>query len=678
MVRRVAERLARGLAAGLAAGAAWWLVEGAANWAFGGTIDGHAAAVMLGIDLGLGAAGGALVALVSGAASAPALALGLVVVFGALRVYEPPGMRAELLFLVLAPVGAWLGARLAGPERRGPLAFAQLTFVAVAATVFGKASITEAQSYFAQTEPSAATLVLLLIALPLAGVALDRTLGFLVRAPGRRLAIEATAGALALALFGRPLRTAPLDAPLPVAIPAAKGAPDVILVSLDTTRADHMSTYGYARETSPNLTALVRDALNFVQARSPAEWTVPGHASMLTGMYPSRHGAHYVGMAATGPEVRGRERVYPLGDDKVTLAETLQARGYRTGGFVANFANLDRVFGMAQGFEHYDDAPGVMLKPVPHGVRFVQRFDPTFFKRPFRSAHEIGATALGWMDGGPAGRPVFLFLNFLEPHHWMVPPAPFDRWARAEPSADRLMRKGLFTHAIPVRLTAAEQAFVTATYDGQIALMDAAIGELIEGLRTRGRYENALIVVTADHGELLGEHEQVGHGGRMMYEGLLHVPMVVKLPGSDHPRGTVEEPVQLVDIMPTILAALGAPIPPGVQGEPLPHVRHEIVAEEEINPEFVKHYGEVYDRAMRVLYDRPFKLIQTSKGERMLFDLSRDPGEAENLAARDPERVQALERRLAATSSVMTAEGEGDRLARAVPDARGRDPERDE
>src|SRR5262249_41223109 len=158
--------------------------------------------------------------------------------------------------------------------------------------------------------------------------------------------------------------------------------------------------------------------------------------------------------------------------------------------------------------------------------------------------------------------------------------------------------------AIPTRMTAAEQTFVTATYDGQIAFMDAALGELVAALKARGRYENALIVVTADHGELLGEHEQIGHGGRMMYEGLLYIPMVVKLPGADHRRGEITDPVQLVDILPTVLAAVGAPVPSGVQGEALPHVRHEIVAEEDINPEFVAHYGAVYDRAMRVLYDR--------------------------------------------------------------------------
>src|SRR5262245_35420992 len=251
----VAERLVRGVGAGLAAGVAWWIVEGAANWALGGTIDARAAATILGLDLALGAAGGALVGLAIGGAGSAALALSLTAVWGFARVYERPGMLAEAMFVVLAVIGVFLGARIAG-ARRGALAFVQLTLVAVAATVFGKASITEAQSYFAQTEPSAHTLVLLLVGLPLAGVAADRVLGLVVRRHGLRFALEAAAGVVALAVWGTPLSTAPLDAPLAQSPPSAAGAPDVILVSLDTTRADHMSTYGYARETSPNLTAL--------------------------------------------------------------------------------------------------------------------------------------------------------------------------------------------------------------------------------------------------------------------------------------------------------------------------------------------------------------------------------------------------------------------------------------
>src|SRR6185369_5641859 len=276
-----------------------------------------------------------------------------------------------------------------------------------------------------------------------------------------------------------------------------------------------------------------------------------------------------------------------------------------------------------------------------------------------RSTAEIASAALRFLDRGEQGRPVFLFLNVLEPHQWVLPPAPFDRWAQAIPGATRLAQKGFFTHAIPTHLKPVEQDFVTATYDGQIAFMDAQLGEFIAALKARGHYETALIMVTADHGELLGEHDQVGHGGRMMYEGLLHVPMVVKMPGADHPRGEVSGPVQLVDLLPTVCAAVGAPVPDGVQGETLPHVDHEIVAEEQINPEFVAHYGEVYDRAMRVVYDRSWKLIATSKGERLLFDLDRDPGEAENLASREPDRTKELERRLEAAMSVMVSHAGG-------------------
>src|SRR5262249_51387123 len=254
------------------------------------------------------------------------------------------------------------------------------------------------------------------IGLPLAGVVADRVVGLVLRRDGLRFGIELAAASLALVLLGKPLPTAALDAAVTTLPPAAPGAPDVILVSLDTTRADHMSTYGYARQTSPTLPARAKAARNFTQARSPAEWTVPGHASMLTGMYPSRHGAHYAGSWTAGPEIYGRRRVFPLAEDRVTLAEVLRSRGYRTGGFVANFANLYRGFGMAPVFALSRDAPGIMLNPLPHGVRFAQRFDPPFFKRPFRSAHEICATALAWMDAAGCDRPVFLFLTLLEPH----------------------------------------------------------------------------------------------------------------------------------------------------------------------------------------------------------------------------------------------------------------------
>jgi arylsulfatase A-like enzyme len=139
----------------------------------------------------------------------------------------------------------------------------------------------------------------------------------------------------------------------------------------------------------------------------------------------------------------------------------------------------------------------------------------------------------------------------------------------------------------------------------------------------------------------------------MMYEGLLHIPMIVKFPGADHPRGESRSPVQLVDVLPTIVATTGAVLPAGVQGEPLQAVDHAVLAEEHINPEFVSQYGAVYNRALRALYDGDYKLITTSRGQRFLFDLAHDRDEERNLASKEPERVAKMEETLEAAMSGM-------------------------
>lgn len=651
----IADGMMMGLAAGVAAGVVWWLVETAANWAFGGVIPIRAALIMLGLDIAVaGAAGilvGVLLAVVGWSRNAVALALALTAAFGLIRIYEPPGWRAEGLFLVLAAVALVIGVRLARTGS-GVLGFLHIAVLATGATALGKAGISQVQStYFAHEEPSGASLPLLVAALPLVAVLADRFVGGIIRRSGLRFGIELVAAAVVALVWGHPFSTAPFAAPDGGAT-APAGAPDVILLSLDTTRADHMSTYGYHRETSPRLTEFSQDALNFVEARSPAQWTVPGHASMLTGKFPSSHGAHYAGGWHSGPLISGRRRVFPLSEEHATMAELLSERGWATGGFVANFANLYRGFGMAQGFHYYEDHPSLLLRPVPHAVRLAQRFSPTSFKKPFRSARQLNAAALNWLDGLSEGRPAFVFINYLEPHHWLAA-EPYDLWARDLPGAERLALKGLFTHAIPAGLTPEEQAFVTANYDGQILAMDEAIGEFVEALKRRGRYENALIVVTSDHGELLGEHDQVGHGGRMMYEGLLHVPLIVKLPGPDRPRGEITEQVQIIDILPTVLKAIGAELPAAVEGEPLQQVTHTNLAEEHINPEFVAVYGNVYNRALRVVYDGPHKLIVTSQGERLLFDLGKDPDEMRNRATEDPERVARMEAELQGAMGTM-------------------------
>jgi arylsulfatase A-like enzyme len=639
----VGERIAgaaRGLGGGLAAGAVWWGVEAAANWAAGGVVPAAIAGQIAAVDLGVGAAVGMLLGLVSPRAGVALRALVLAAAFGFMRVFSPPTYGTEAVFLLAAVAVVATGVRLARGAA-GPLGLVHLLVVTTLAAALGELALEEA----VHGTLRGVRLPVIVALLPLAGVVADRTLGLVLRAPGLRLGVEVAALALAAIVWGRPATTAPLVDPLATAVPPPPGTPDVFLVVLDTTRADHLSTYGYARETSPHLTALAADGLRFAEARSTAPWTLPGHASLFTGQFPSRHGARLAGGWLPGQDQRSRTQLaYPLARERVTMAELLRDRGYSTGAFVANFSYLYRDYGLAQGFGRYEDRPGLLLTVVPHAVRFGQQFAPNFCVKSTRSAADINAAALAWLDAAPAGRPAFAFLNYMEPHQPWAVPAPHDRWMRAIPNARRFVGGKGFE--VDRHYTDAEREFMRAAYDGEIAAMDEALGALVAALKARGRYEGALIVVTSDHGEFLGEHDQAGHMARIPYEPVLRIPLVVKLPGAERPRGTIPRPVQVVDVLPTVLAAAGVAAPAHVEGHDLRAVTHAILAEEDISPFFVSRFGARYDRAARVVYDGAYKLIRTSRGERMLFDLANDPGETTNLATREPERAERLARRL--------------------------------
>jgi arylsulfatase A-like enzyme len=644
---------ARGLVLGLAAGVVWASIEAALGWWSGSAVPRGVVRQLVAADLAVGIVVGLVTGLVVRGGGRRVLALALAGAYGLMRVYAPPGFGAEAVYVVVFALAAVGAVRVAGAD--APWSGAVLTIaVGALGVLLGDVWLDEHR---------AAALRGMVLPITIAGlvwapILADAAVNVVVRSPALRAATVLTGGAVALALTGTPLDTSPLVDDLATAVPPPAGTPDVILVSLDTTRADHLSTFGYERATSPALTALAADALVFTQARSPAGWTLPGHASMLTGLYPSRHGAHLAGGWLAGQSIDGRRNVaYPLAEDRTTLAEALRDRGYETAGFVANFSYLYRDYGLAQGFGRYDDAPGLLLRVRPPVARVVRAFRPSFCVKPFRTARDINAEALAWLDRVPRGRPAFAFLNYMEPHQpWMAEP-PFDRWVWEQPQARRLAQRDLYTHDIK-RFTDDEIGFIRASYDGQIAAMDAALGELVAALKARGRWENAVVIVTADHGEMLGEHDTVGHMGRMLYEPLVHVPLIVKLPGAARPRGRDDRPVQLVDVVPTVLAQAGAPAIPGVQGQALPNVTHDSRAEEDINPFLVSSYGAAYDRAVRVVYDGSYKLMTTSHGERLLFDLARDPGETDNLAEREGTRVAELTRRLeAAFGTTMAANG---------------------
>lgn len=640
----------RGAGLGLLGGALWFAVEAFAGWTAGSAIPLGILQKVAGLDLAIAGVAGALLGLVLPNAGGSVLALSLGAVYGFLRVYAPPGMGAEAVFVGVAAAAVVAGRRIVG-EKGSVLAFVHLT-------ILGAASLLAVEVILDESRANALRgmrLPLVIAVVPLAGVLADRVLAFVLRKRGLRFAVELTVAIAALLVVGKPLSTAPLEETVVTAVPPPAGTPDIILVSLDTTRADHLSLYGYERPTSPQLEEFAKDALVFTRAHSTAGWTLPGHASMLTGMYPSRHGAHLAGGWLPGQSIDGRRNVaFPLAADKTTMTEVLRDRGYHTGAFVANFSYLYRDFGLAQGFNHYDDKPGLLMRVKPPVVRFAQKFSPGFALKPFRAARDINASALTWLDAQPKERPAFLFLNYMEPHQPWLAPAPFDQWVWGLPEAHALATQNLYTHEVK-DFTKEQVDFIVANYDGQLAAMDHAFSELIQALKARGRYENALIIVTADHGELLGDHGQVGHMGRMLYEGLIHVPMIVKFPGPDRPRGRVDTPVQILDVPPTALTVAGAKVPADVQGQAVREVTHPTLAEEDINPFLVQNYGEFYDRATRVLFDGTWKLISTSRGEKRLYDLSRDPTEQNDLAAAEPQRVEELAKRLEAKMSTMVA-----------------------
>jgi arylsulfatase A-like enzyme len=377
----------------------------------------------------------------------------------------------------------------------------------------------------------------------------------------------------------------------------------LLLVTLDTTRADHLSCYGYARRTTPELDRLASDAQLFARALATSSWTLPSHATLFTGKLGSVHGAGYdakgpLSLAAALPGTEWeRYRARPLDESERTLAEILKQHGYATGAVVAG-PWMKKPFGLAQGFDFWDD----------------DQIDTTDGRR----ADRVTDSALRFLERSRG--PVFLFLNYYDPHGPYDAPEPFAR--RFLPEGARL------SQGVP------RGDELLARYDAELAFMDAHFGRLLEGLRARGSYDTALIVVTADHGELLGEHGRLGHG-ETLTEPELRIPLLVKYPHGAS-RGRSAATAQLSDVLPTLLEALRIEAPKDLQGGVLPRATHPLVAEVDPLPE-IGPAGR-----WRALYDGPRKFVWSSKGAHQLFDLARDPGERDNLFAREAEQARRL------------------------------------
>jgi choline-sulfatase len=359
------------------------------------------------------------------------------------------------------------------------------------------------------------------------------------------------------------------------------GVRNVMLISIDTCRADHLSSYGFKRNTTPHIDAVARDGVLFQEALTPVSLTAPAHSSVFTGTYPPTHG------------VRLNNGVR-LAKSNVTLAEVLREAGFKTAGFVSGFP-LDPQFGLNQGFDTYD-------------AQFTKTSE-LWATHSERSAEEVSRPALAWLDHHKDDR-FFLFVHYFDAHFSYEPPEPY------------------------------RSSFADDPYSGEIAYLDGWIGQVVDRLRALGRYDDTLLIIMGDHGESLGEHGEALHGF-FVYQATEHVPLIIHAPHGVRGR-RIEGRVSLIDLMPTVLDLVGLTIPERVQGTSLRRALEGEPARTGAFPLYCESLEATqFDcSALQALVSGSWKYIRAPRQE--LYDLARDPAEVNNLIDKEPQTAQRL------------------------------------
>ena len=367
---------------------------------------------------------------------------------------------------------------------------------------------------------------------------------------------------------------------------AQEPRPNVIFITIDTLRADHLGCYGYKQVQTPNIDALAQSSARFTRAFTPVPITLPSHTAIFTGSFPMATGMH---------DFSGNR----LPASAVTLAKVLRDHGYSTAAFIGS-AVLDSRFGLNQGFDTYFDHFDF------------SRLDETNLDLMERRGDLVMDEALSWLKTNPP-RPFLLWVHLYDPHFPYTPPEPYASRYKAHP------------------------------YDGEIAFDDAQLGRLFAFLKDTGIYPHSVVVLAADHGEGLGEHGEKTHGF-FIYNSTLHVPLIIRLPGAA-PR-VIPEEVSLVDVMPTLLQALNLPVPASVQGRSLLSLvlgrpaggASQLYAETYL-PLLHFRWSQ-----LRGLQSHGLKYIDAPRPE--LYDLRRDPQELKNLSTTRRAEANELHDRL--------------------------------
>ena len=414
-----------------------------------------------------------------------------------------------------------------------------------------------------------------------------------------------------------------------VAIPLnVRGAPDVYLVVSDTTRADHLSLYGYPKPTTEFLEQYAADAVVFENAVSQGSHTIVSTPSILSSRYPSEHGmSRYSDL---------------LPEDLPLVSQPLQTAGYRTYAHVTN-PHLAPDRGFDRGFDEYQ------------------------YEGRWRHAPAVVVTKhfLGWLDEQPAESPIFAFLFYLDPHSPYAPSRAVRRRFNPDPLERPFVKWPKGRGAPPS--DSVELRSLVAGYDGSISLIDSEIGTLVAALERRGRYDDALLIYTSDHGEEFFEHGEWGHD-RTLFEESIRVPLVVSAPSPlRFPRmgrwsGVSPVVASSVDVAPTILEAAGLPPDAAARGRSLlPAVRGQEPPPEEdfaYNEQILEAYGPYDLRGIRTRDHKYVRVLRSGENRTardFFFDLRADPGERKNLLESDPEAGRAHREKLDAMMGEMSA-----------------------
>jgi len=408
----------------------------------------------------------------------------------------------------------------------------------------------------------------------------------------------------------------------------------IVLIVLDALRADHLSVYNNKTFRSKNLEMLSQDSVVFEQCIAPSSWTLPSHASLFTGLYVSEHKCEYlVGWPA-------------LSNNYKTLAEILRENGYKTAAVISNFGWLNPKFNIHRGFQTYNCIPNIggqrrlAYRPLLVAFSYLTNI---YLKSilGYRPAVDINKEAISILNKIHTV-PFFLFLNYMDTHTPYRPPRPYDNIFLNKTFTQFYRLKQYFLRSIEQHDKSSWDSYLQSQYDGEIAYLDYELGNLFAHLKQLGIYDSSLIIVTSDHGDLLGEHGLYEHHGEL-YEGVTKVPLIIKFPFSKK-NGKVKKPINLTDVFPTILSICDIPIPSNISGEAYGGSFSPV---SELYSYYIGEHKAIYVGKYKYMeYSYIQGQVNKEKKSPELYDLEKDPHEEENLAEKSPELVSAMHAKL--------------------------------